>query len=231
MPLFSNLALLCLTAITPLTAAEPLIIPRGSSGCSTFNLTGQPYTTPSNVTQIVSVGIVCPSTASNTSCNISASGYIHESASLNVSASSSTAKSLYSAVSKSINQQWTDSIVTKISDTGVYTFNLSPGSAGYVKFMSTLVCYDGVPGDCSGDAQALSGVGLRACEPKVGGGMLDGTFGFATTDAQTAANITTNPALNPPGNDGGESGAIRKSAGTWWCLYVAMSVAAVMVAL
>lgn len=172
-----------------------LLLADGSAAASScFTQQGDRYSKPSNRTETVSAGLVCPKTQSNSTCTISSGGYVTERSTLNITTANSNAD-IFRTVT---NQSFDTSLVGNVDG---YSFTMNPGQNGYIGFTLTYDCYQGVlGGGCFKDVDA--GTAVEACRPvPFGSGgkfpTLKGTFSWVTTDA-ASANFTTNPAAAKP---------------------------------
>ena len=161
-----------------------------------FTPQGDSYTTPTNLTQRTSVGIVC-SKAANKTCTVHSEGSMTVQSTLNVTPDPDDVDSLFEAVGKAFNAETPKSITGTIPN-GTYT--VAPGKAGHVGFTLTLRCYDGTVGGGDCFKNVAAGASVTACVPStLGGNMdvpnLDGTAGFVQTDEATAAAETDVPNL------------------------------------
>lgn len=135
---------------------------------------------------------------------------------------------VYDAVGKVINAEFPAYLYGAASNA---TYNVQLGMTGFYGFTVTYRCYAGVLGNCIADI--ANGTALEACMPtalqgrnSLGVPNLEGSTNFVSTDPQTIANMTTNPALSGPANlyNTDSGGAKVGIGGTWLMAIVVIAV-------
>lgn len=178
-----------------------------------FRQEGDSYTTPTNHSDPISVGVTC-STAENKNCTIESGGFLNAQRTLNVNTTDPA--EIFDAIGKAVNTDFKEFLYGRVPNV---SRTVGPGSNGYIGFTVYLRCYKGVVGDgkdCFDDVPA--GVSLTACQPATLSGKdsqgipdFEGMASFVNTDQETASKITTNPATtatNAPVADDKDSGAV-----------------------
>ena len=192
---FSSFSMLRLLSISLLSIF--LLVDGIAAASNCFTQRGDRYTKHSKRIDIVSAGLVCPQSQSNSTCSVESGGYLTEWSTLNITTPNSNAD-VFRAVRQTLNQPF-DRFIVGTVDSIKYT--IQSGKNGYIGFTLSYYCYQGVlGGGCFKDVNA--GTAVEACEPRTsatGGEIpaLDGQFSFVSTDAQSAK-FTTNPAAAKP---------------------------------
>lgn len=199
-----------------------LLVSKCMAATDCFTQVGDRYTKPSIMTHRISVGIICPPSENNVTCPLVVEGYIQESATLNISTTSTSETAIFDAV------QTTDRpFNASIKGSGPkFTYPVEPGRTGYYGFTPTLACFAGTLGDCiGGDVQP--GTPIEACTPlTLSGGTadgtptLDGTGAFVQSDK--ISDMSTNPSATamPAAERTQESRATSRKCGSGILLYV-----------
>ncbi|KAK0113533.1 hypothetical protein ONS95_013784 [Cadophora gregata] len=170
------------------------------------------YTSTASETQIISRGYVCDTPNSNyefnstgqqrcnsSQCPAVAYGIVNVVGTTNLSLSEKDTERLFDLVPKFTTDKPFFPYEFSGNATRVSTcFRAGANeSSGYFSFTPFLLCAEGTLSSCSG-GPVEDGTAIKICAPHTYGGesnrQPDGAQGFVTTDRETAANITTNPA-------------------------------------
>ncbi|PVH71933.1 hypothetical protein DL98DRAFT_660330 [Cadophora sp. DSE1049] len=197
------------------------------------------YTSTASGSQIISRGYVCDSSNSNyefnstgqqrcnsTQCPAVAYGIINVVGTTNLSLSEDEAEPLFDLVPKFT----TDKPFFPYEFSGNAShisscFNVASNVSGYFAFTPFLICAEGTLSECSG-GPVEDGTTIRICAPHTYGSESnrspDGAQTFVTTDPETAANITTNPAatrtpiVSAAGRNIGLNGGVQALVVAFW---------------
>jgi len=169
------------------------------------------YTSTASGSQIISRGYVCDVPNSNyefnstgqqrcnsTQCPAVAYGIVNVVGTTNLSLSEDDARPLFDLIPKST--EFKPYFPYELSGNVTHTstcFNVASNTSGYFAFTPSLLCNEGTLSGCSG-GPVEDGTAIKICAPNTfgteGHRSPDGSQTFVTTDAETAANITSNPA-------------------------------------
>lgn len=118
-----------------------LLLADGSSAASScFTQQGEYFSKPSNRTETVSAGLVCPQSRSNSPCTVASGGYVTAHSTLNITTANSNAD-IFRTIRQVTDQPFDTSAVSNVN--GV-SYTINPGENGYIGFTPTYDCYRGV---------------------------------------------------------------------------------------
>ena len=214
--------------ITIITYAACAAFTAAADSADCFKQEGDRYSKSADGATRTSAGVICPDSAPQ-SCPVVFGGFVNAASTLNIT--TGAVDKVFAAVAKAPggDTKFPKSIYGSV---GNGTQFIKPGEIGYYAFTITLLCYAGeLVEDCAADAGVPNGTAVEACRAetlgdenqyKDGVPNLLGTPGFVTSDRETVANMTTNPAAQIRPNS--DSWAVKLGPGNG----VLMAVSVVM---
>ncbi|KAH7379774.1 hypothetical protein BKA64DRAFT_686325 [Cadophora sp. MPI-SDFR-AT-0126] len=197
------------------------------------------YTSTTSDSQIISRGYVCDTPNSNyefnstdqqrcnsTQCPVVAYGTVNVVGTTNLSLSSDDVEPLFDLVPKFTTEKTFFPYEFSGNASHVSScFNVAANVSGYFAFTPFLIGAVGTLSGCNG-GPVEDGTAIKICAPSTYGSESnrspDGAQTFVTTDRETAANITTNPAatrtpiVSAAGRVIGLNGGVQALGVTFW---------------
>lgn len=206
---------------------------QGSSNCTRFDWDQRPLYIVDDRPRRVSAAEVCPQSAQNKTCLVTAEGDEQFSSRWNVTKLSTFVpgtsmnpfvESINAAVGPGLSTaglsttHFNSSVIAAVDQTRT----IAPGRAAYLNFTALLFCFTGTTGDCTGPI--ANGTPIEVCAPlwrqtsKSARRTVDGEYSLVYVDARDAANFTDPYSGQSSGGevgDEGSAGVIRANSRLW----------------